>query len=459
MVIYEVMKVNPGIFRAYDIRGKYPAELNEAAAFSIGKAFVAFLRRREKRKKLHVGIGRDTRLSSPKLFSALAASLREEGCDVIDLGVISTPQLYFAVWRYKLQGGAMITASHNPNPYNGIKFTREQAIPLGGETGLLWMRQYIEKYAPFKSEKRKAGIQKKNNEKIYVSWNLARAKVKKGSLGGISLALDAGNGVGGKVTFALLKEAGVKVYPLYLNPDGRFPNHVPDPQKPENVRDLQKLMQQKKPNLGVALDGDADRIVFLDEKGKALRGDLVTALLASLLAKKGERMLYDIRSSNSVPEAMKEAGVLPSATRIGHALIKEHMRKTKAAFAGEYTGHYYLGKGLFFEAPLFFLLVLLKEMKRSSLLLSELVSPFDRYAYSGEINFPTHKKEETMKKLKVRYSKGKQTQLDGLRVDFSDWWFLLRASNTEPLLRLVVEAKTKKLLSEKQKELTLLLRS
>jgi len=447
------MNVNPSIFRAYDIRGKYPTEITEDAAFKIGHAFVAFLRKNTKKKKLRVGIGRDTRLSSPRLFSAFSKALRGQGFEVVDLGIISTPMLYFAVFLYGFQGGAMITASHNPNPYNGIKLTREKAIPLGRDTGLQWMRKYIERQTSFEQGKFKGKLTKKNITKEYVSWNLKQARVKKGAFKGFCVVLDAGNGVGGAVTLALLKEVGVKVYPLYLKPDGRFPNHIPDPSHKENVQALLKLVKRKKAHFGIALDGDADRILFADEKGTILRGDLMTAFFASLLAKKGDKIVYDLGSSNVVRDVVREAGAHFIMSKVGYPSIKEHMRRGKAVFAGEYSRHYYLGKGFFFEAPLFVLLVLLLELKRTKLPLSVLMKPFLRYAYSGEINVPATNKQKRIEEFKRRYRRGKKTTIDGLRVDFPDWWFLLRPSNTEPVLRLIIEATTKKLLSVKRREL------
>ena len=453
------MNINPSIFRAYDIRGKYPAEITEDAAFKIGHAFIAFLRKNTKKKKLRIVLARDARISSPKLFAAFVGAVRERGCDVVDPSIISTPMLYFAVFQYGFEGGAMITASHNPNPYNGIKFTREKAIPVGGDTGLQWMRKYIERQTSFKQGKLRGKLTKKNITKEYISWNLKQARVKKGAFKGFSVALDAGNGVGGQVTLALLKEVGIKVYPLYLKPDGRFPNHVPDPSHKENVQDLLKLVKRKKALFGIALDGDADRILFADEKGTILRGDLMTAFFVSLLAKKGDKIVYDLGSSNVVSDVAMQAGARSIMSSVGHTIIKEHMRKEKAVFAGEYSRHYYLGKGFFFEAPLFVLLVLLKEIKRTKLSLSALMKPFLRYAYSGEINVLSVNKKEKLEEFKRRYRKGKKITIDGLRVDFSDWWFLLRPSNTEPVLRLIIEAKTKKLLSEKRRELVGFLKS
>jgi len=315
------------------------------------------------------------------------------------------------------------------------------------------MRKYIERQTSFELGKLKGKLTKKTIQKEYVAWNLKQARVQKGVFKGFSVALDAGNGVGGAVTLALLREVGIRVYPLYLKPDGRFPNHIPDPSHPENVQDLLKLVKRKKAHFGIALDGDADRILFADEKGTILRGDIMTAFFVSLLARKGDRIVYDLGSSNVVSDVVRQAGARSIMSSVGHTIIKKHMRKRKAVFAGEYSRHYYLGKGFFFEAPLFVLLVLLLELKRTKLPLSVLMRPFYRYAYSGEINVLLANKKKKLEEFKRRYRKGKKTTIDGLRVDFPDWWFLLRPSNTEPVLRLIIEATTKKLLSEKRREL------
>lgn len=451
-------EINQDIFRLYDIRGIYPKDLNEDLAYQVGRYFIRFLRKNSKKKKFTIAIAKDIRHSSPKLFQGFSRGVRDEGCDVVNLGLITTPMLYFAVSYFGYDGGVIITASHNPNPYNGLKMTREKAIPLAGETGIFWLRDRLQKefiarnfvFSP------QGSITRKNISKEYLRFILQLAGIKKGMLRGFTVALDAGNGVGGPITLKILRAAGVSVYPLYCEPDGSFPNHVPDPLLKENLKDIVALVKQKKPDLGIALDGDADRIIFVDEKGKAVPGDLITALMSQIILRKeggGPKILYDLRSSNIVGEVIKKEGGEPVRFNIGHALIKEKMRRDNIIFGGELSGHYYLGRNIFYEVPCYVLLSILKEIQKSKTTMSRLIRPFQKYFHSGEINFEIKDKEGRVKELAARYSDGKILTIDGVRVDYDDWWFLVRPSNTEPVLRLVVEARTKKLLVEKKKEL------
>jgi phosphomannomutase len=450
------MKINPEIFRMYDVRGKYPNDLGPKTAYQIGRFFIQFLRQKTKKKKFKIAAGRDVRPSSPILFKYFSKGIIDEGCNVIDLGLITTPMLYFAIFRFNYDGGAIITASHNPNPWNGIKLMRERVIPLSGERGIFWIRDKIIRNK--KSFKKRQGgkIIKKNIEKEYLDFNLKLAGIKKGELKGGSLAVDAGNGIAGPTTIKILKETKIKIYPLYCKPDGSFPHHVPDPLLKENLKDIILLIKQEKPLLGIALDGDGDRIIFIDERGKPVSGDLVTALVAKIILKENPKakILYDVRSSNIVGETIKANGGKPIKYKIGHALIKEKIRRDNILFAGELAGHYYLGKKMFYEVPLFVLLRILKELKEKKTVFSQLIKPFQRYYHSGEINFKVKDKEGKIKELKNRYRSGKTLEIDGLRVDFNDWWFLVRPSNTEPILRLVLEAKNFNLLEKKKKELT-----
>jgi len=455
-------KINPEIFKMFDIRGIFPQELNEKTAYQIGRCFVHFLRKETKKDIFKIAIGKDVRPSSPVLFKALSKGICEEGCDIIDLGLIATPMLYFAVSHFGYDAGIIITASHNPNPFNGMKLTREKAIPLSGEMGLFWMRNFLEKnqFIPGKNAILPKGkISKKNIEKEYLDINLKLAGVKKGELKGFSLAIDAGNGIGGPIALKILKNAGVKVKPLYCEPDGSFPNHAPDPLIQKNLTDIISLLKKENFDFGVALDGDADRIIFINEKGRPIPGDLITALMAKIILNDGSRkgarpkILYDIRSSNIVGETIKKEKGKAVPFRIGHSLIKAKMREDNIVFAGESSGHYYWGQGVFYEAPFLVLLKILKEMKKRKTKFSSLINPYQKYYHSGEINFRTDEKENKIKKIKEKYRDGKQLEIDGLRVDYKDWWFLLRASNTEPVLRLVLEAKTEKVFQEKKKEL------
>ncbi len=459
------MKINPSIFHAYDIRGKYPEEISEDLSYAIGRTFALFLQKGRK-KKVVVGVGRDMRLSSPLLFREFVKGILEQGCSVVDLGMITTPMLYFAVLHFAFDGGAVISASHNPNPYNGIKLTREKAIPLGGETGIFWIRDFILQNQSYFSKKgsKRGTLRKKNIEDEYVRFNVKLAKLKRDEYRGFSVALDAGNGMGGSVAMKILKIAGVTVFPLYIKPDGNFPHHGPDPLLKENLQDLQSLVRTRHPSFGVALDGDADRIIFIDEKGFPIAGDIITALIAKIILQnrpfqttKKIKILCDIRSSNVVRETVLEKGGIPIQWKVGHAYIKEKMRRDNVLFAGEVSGHYYWGHGFFFEVPFLALLKILSALKKSKIPFSALVSPLKKYFHSGEINFKVHDKKRKMEEIKKAYARVRLLTLDGLRADFKDWWFLVRPSNTEPVLRLAVEAKTEQLLKEKTEELTRLL--
>ncbi|OQX00480.1 hypothetical protein BWK69_01320 [Candidatus Parcubacteria bacterium A4] len=454
------MEINSEIFRLYDIRGIFPREINEETSYQIGRCFIHFLRKEKGDKKFQIAVGRDIRLSSPLLFKSFSNGVRDEGCDIIDLGLITTPMLYFAVSNFNYDGGVIITASHNPNPFNGLKLTREKAIPLAGNTGIFWMKDFLLK-KQFSSQEKAVSreeIYEKDINEDYLRLNLKMADIKEDEFKDFSLVIDAGNGTGGPIAVELLKRTGIKIYPLYCQPDGSFPNHVPDPLLQKNLADVISLVKEKNADFGIALDGDADRIFFIDENGIPVSGDLITALMAKILLrelpfdpKNPFKILYDIRSSNIVGESIERGIGIPYC--IGHSLIKEKMRKDDILFGGELSGHYYLGQGLFYEVPFFVLLKILKELKKEKTVFSNLIKPYKKYYHSGEINFEIKNKEEKIKELKELYGNGKILEIDGLRVDYDDWWFLARMSNTEPVLRLTIEAKTKENFLKRKQEL------
>jgi len=462
------MKINPKIFKAYDIRGLYPSEINEDVIYLIGQCFIRFLEKEQKIspnkkiKKLKIVIGRDNRLSSQFLFEKLSESLTKSGADVVDIGLSTTPMLYWACAHYKFDGGLMITASHLGKEYNGLKLVRENSIPISEKTGLkdiLRCIQRLVKGGIRQNKKNKQGnVEKKDVLDDYLNFNFNGFNIS--SIKSIKIVIDTANAVPGILIPGLKKALPITIYHLFNKLDGNFPNHSPDPIIKENLYFLQKEVKNKKADLGVAFDGDGDRIVFLDEKGNMIPGDLITALLATLILKKepGQLILYDIRSSNSVRDAIKENGGEPVMSRIGHSFIKEEMRKKNIFFGGEFSGHYYAKNHYFSEAPLFVLLSILEVISKNKKKLSSIIKPLKRYYHSGEINFETNKKDEILKVLEKEYKDGEKTKIDGLRIDFNDWWFLARPSATENLLRLVVEAKTKKLMEDKVKELSALIK-
>jgi len=449
------MKINPSIFRAYDIRGLYPEQINEEAAYKIGQAFVLFLQ--QKSRNLNIVIGRDNRLSSPHLHKALIKGIINSGTNVIDIGLSTTPMLYFTVAHYNFDGGINITASHNPPEFNGFKLVREKAIAIGEDNGLRTIKKLTTE-DKFLKRKRKVEIKKVISD--YAEFNTRGFDLVKTRP--FKIVIDTANAVPSILVKEIFKKTKCKIYHLFSKLDGRFPNHSPDPIKKGSLRFLQAEVKKRKANLGVAFDGDGDRIIFTTKEGKIIPGDFITALLSKLILEKNpkEKILYDIRSSNIVKETIKENGGIPEVNRIGHTFIKARMRKENIIFAGEFSGHYYAREHYFCEAPFFALFRVLEEMLRSGQGISELIKPFKRYYHSGEINFRVKRENirEMLERLKKKYSQGVILEIDGLRVDFKDWWFLIRPSNTEPVLRLSIESKTKEKLSKKKKEILKLIK-
>ncbi len=441
--------VDPKIFKSYDIRGIYPQEVNKKTAFFIGQAFGKFL----KKEKPKLVVGRDNRLSSPYLFQGLIKGLLGFGARVIDIGLATTPMLYFAVANYQYDGGIQITASHNPPEYNGFKLVREKAQPISKDSGLTEIQKTIGRITQPVFQKRGVIIKKKIIED-YLDFNLKKFEVKKFKK--LKIVFDTGNAVAGILIPKLKKRLPIQTISLFEKLDGKFPHHNPDPLIKENLIFLQSKVKTRKADLGVALDGDGDRICFVDERGEIIMGDLITAFLADLILKekRGEKILYDIRSSNIVPETIKKAGGIPVVSRIGHSFIKEKMKKENILFAGEASGHFYHREHYFCEAPIFVLLKIIETISSQKRAFSELISSYRRYFQTGEINFVVKDKENILKFLEKKFAgKGKISKIDGLRVDFPDWWFLVRPSGTEDLLRLSLEAKTKKIMNKKKNEL------
>ena len=452
------MKIKEEIFRSYDIRGIYPSEVNEEVAFFVGRAFVRFL----KKKNPKIVIGRDNRLSSDILFKNLCQGILEEGGKILDIGLAPTPMFYFGVVKLKADGGIQITASHNPPKYNGFKLVREKAFPIGKKSGLKKIQKIIQSLVEKKEkipEIKKIKALKKDILREYLDFCFKGFDPKKWK--GLKIVIDTANAVGGILLPELKKRLPCQVFPLFEKLDGSFPNHLPDPLKKENIKVLSQKVKEKRADLGVAFDGDGDRILFVDEKGKMVSGDLILALISFVLLKEkpGLKILYDIRSTKIVREIIKKYKGKGYVCRIGHSFIKEKMRKEDIFFGGEFSGHYYAKRAFFSEDPFFVMFKVLEVLSQEKKKLSEILKPFKKYFHSGEINFSIRDKEKVLKFLEEKYQKGKITKLDGLRVDFKDWWFLARPSGTENLLRLVVEADNKKLMEEKKKELSLLISS
>jgi phosphomannomutase len=447
------MSIDQTIFKAYDIRGTYPDQLSGKTAYQVGASLAAYLEPKA------IAVGRDMRLSSDELSEHLIRGLNDSGVDAVDLGLISTDALYFAVGRFGYDGGVMITASHNPKQYNGFKICRKNAEPLSGQEGLNQMLKSIQDGTFLKPASTKGVIIRKNISDEYALHCLSfidPSKVKP-----FNIVIDAGNGMAGLTLPPVLEKLPVKYTPLYFDLDGSFPNHPASPIELENLVDLQKKMAEVKADFGVAFDGDADRMFLLDRNGRQLGGDMVTALVAkSLLAKHPvETVLYNLICSRAVPELIKKSGGTAIRTRVGHALIKPLMKRHNAIFGGEHSGHFYFRDNWFADSGLIAFLVCLELISTENLPLDKMVSAIDPYFRSGEINSRVSSIPDKIAEVAKAYADGEQDTIDGLTVQYKDFWFNLRPSNTEPLLRLNIEAASKKLLDQKTADLLKIIRS
>jgi len=436
-----------GIFKAYDIRGIYGDTLTEDVAYKIGKAFVTFLRPRT------VVVGRDMRPHSTPLFRALSRGITELGADVIDLGLCSTPMSYFANGKLGADASVMITASHNPGEWNGFKMCREQAIPISGATGIQDIERIVSKEAFSAAAARAGTVRAYDMIPEYVAHIRAFADLSRP----VKVAIDYANAMGiyeGRVLQGLLD-----IDPLFDTLDGTFPNHEANPLEAETWHALQEKLRGGGYDFGIAFDGDADRAGFADEKGNVIPMDMITALIAkSLLQKEKGAVFYDLRSSWAVKEVIEENGGRPMMSRVGHAFIKQQMRDAKAIFAGELSGHYYFRENYFTESSSLAALYVANLVSRSDKPLSELIQPIRRYFASGEINSKVTDASAVFSQLREKYRSGKVIELDGLSFEFADWWFNVRPSNTEPLVRLNLEAKTRALMEKRRDEVLNLIR-
>ncbi len=438
-----------GVFKAYDVRGIYPGEINKELAYKIGRAFVKFLNVKQ------VVVGRDCRLGGKEIYEGLTNGITDEGADVINIGFCSSPSIYFAVNHLKAQSGIMITASHNPKEYNGFKFTREEAIPLSEDTGIKDIERMV-KENKFGEPKKKGRISTKDISKDYVAFLKKFIKNWKP----LKMVIDCANGMDGPFVEALTKGTPLSVTKLFFEPDGNFPNHDPNPLKGESLDKLKNKMKATKAELGVAFDGDADRVFFITEEEEIVPADFITCLIAEefLNNSPGEKILYDLRSSWIIKEKVEALGGKANMCRVGHAFIKEQLRKEDAIFAGELSGHFYFRDCFYTDSGIFTFIMMINLLSREGKKLSELIKPLKKYFASGEINSEVKDKEAKMKELAQIYKQGKVSWLDGIRVDFSDWWFNVRPSNTEPLLRLNLEAKTKSSMEKRRDEILNIIR-
>jgi phosphomannomutase len=444
------VQINPGIFKAYDIRGLYPSEINEDVVRQIGRGFAAYL------KPHTIGVSRDMRVSSPALASAFIEGARGQGVTVIDYGMLGTDQLYFASVEDKLDGGVQITASHNPGAYNGIKMVREGAQPLSGDAGIGDIRDMIANDRLPPPAATPGGLRTAEILPRYV--DKVMSFVDESIVKPFNVVLDAGSGMGGLVAPLLFDRLPCRTTRLCFDIDGTFPNHEANPLIEENRRDITAAVIRQNADIGIAWDGDADRCFFIDGSGEFISGDFVTALLAEafLLKHPGATIIYDLRASHAVKDTVERLGGRALMNRVGHAFIKQRMRQEDGIFAGEVTGHYYFRDFYYADNGFIPALLILELMSKKNQSLRELLQPFrERYFISGEINTKLASMGEVPKKLaaiEARYKDARLARLDGISVDYPDWHFNVRASNTEPLLRLNLEAATPALMETKRDE-------
>jgi phosphomannomutase len=440
--------LDPDIFKAYDIRGIYGEQIDGDVAEQIGRAFAHVLGDLEAKplEQLRVGMGRDMRLSSPELAARLREGLLAEGVHVLDAGMVGTEMLYFLVGSRGLDGGLMCTASHNPKPYAGVKLVREGALALSKEAGIDDVRRLIEAGVPASGFPR--GTLQETD--LYADFHAAVLRfidpeTVRANGAELKLVVDGANGMAGPMVGPLLHRLGLHPVEMYFTPDGNFPDHEPNPLLPENRAMIVERVRSEGADLGIAWDGDADRCFFIDDAGEFVPGDFLTALLAHTLLEKaparGEAVLYDVRASRAVPDTVKRAGGVPYVNRVGHAFFKARMRKEGSLFGGEVSGHYYFRDFYCADSGTIPALLMLELVSRQGRSLSELLAPFrERYFISGEINSEVADQEAKMEEIVARYADAEQNRLDGISIDFPDWHFNVRPSNTEPLLRLNLES-------------------
>ena len=434
--------MSASIFKAYDIRGLVDKELTPDFAFATGIAVARFLE--QEREPGTVVIGEDMRPSSPTLATAFAAGVTSQGLDVIRIGLASTDMLYFASGKLNLPG-AMFTASHNPAEYNGIKLCLSGARPIGKESGLVVIENYVRDGAPMAM--RNVGVEKQQSMLAdYVDHLLTLVDIS--AIRPLKIVIDAGNGMGGYTAPAVFERLNAEVVELYFELDGTFPNHEANPIEPANLVDLQKAVKKHKADIGLAFDGDADRCFLVDEKGALVNPSALTALIATreLAKNPGASIIYNLISSRAVKEVVEENGGTAIRSRVGHSYIKKQMAETNAVFGGEHSGHFYFRDFWRADSGMLAALHAIAALGETKTTLSELLKTFNRYHSSGEINSTVKDAVSATKKIEKIYGKKDGVEidhLDGLTVSHADWWFNLRASNTEPLLRLNVEASAK----------------
>jgi phosphomannomutase len=441
-----------GIFKAYDIRGLVPREIHEEIARKIGLAFQHVLDEEDRAQGNAVVVSHDMREHSLPLQRALIDGLTAAGLDVVDVGLASTPMNYFAISHFRAAGGIQVTASHNPAQYNGFKLSRHEARPVSGDHGIALMEQKIQE-GDLPEAETPGTVRQAQVFDDYQRHVLSFLKEPPPGRR-LKVVVDAANGMG-VIERPIFEATGIELVPLYFELDGRFPNHEANPLKEENLRDLVRAVREHGADLGVALDGDSDRAAFVDERGEPVGSDLMTGLIAGELLERhpGQAVLYDLRSSRAVHEYIEEKGGIPVRERVGHSFMKATLRKKNGIFGGELAGHYYFRDHSYADCPLLAVIEVLNLLRETGKPLSELVKPLQRYAKSPEINFVVEEKQAKIEELAAKYAGAEIDYLDGITLRYPTWWANVRPSNTEPYLRLVLEAETQEELDERKGEL------
>ncbi len=443
------------LFKAYDIRGVVGSELTPDIAYRIGRAMVAYL------KPASVAVGRDMRLSGEALSAALIDGIRDAGADVTDLGLVSTDALYFAVGRYDFPAGVMITASHNPTEYNGFKICREQARAISMDEGIGQIRDLVVANDFGEPTGKRGDLSQRDVLSDFAAFMLGQ--IDRSAIRPLKIAIDAGNGMAGRMTPPVFDQLPIEVVPLYFELDGTFPNHEANPIEPENTAELRRVVVDQRCDLGVAFDGDADRMFLIDEKGEFIGGDITTAMVSiSMLSKNpGASIVYNLVCSRSVPETIERDGGTAIRSRVGHSFIKALMRERDAVFGGEHSGHFYFRDNWYADSGLLACLKVLELVSIANQPVSAVVEPIDTRARSGEINTEVIEPDRILRSVEEHYAAEGAVidHLDGLTVGFRDWWFSLRSSNTQPLLRLNVETDDKSAIKRRTDEVLAMVHS
>lgn len=464
-----MQKIKPSIFKAYDIRGIVPTEIDTAVAYTLGRAFATLMIKRNPGKKLKIAVGGDMRLTTPELKTYFMNGAADVGIDVDDFGQVSTPTFYFGVGFFEYDGGAQVTASHNPKEWNGFKVVGYHASPIGKDSGISEMQHMIEHrtLAPFVEPEQKGSIHFRTDilQRAISEQRGPVAQLGEKTISPFRIALDAGNGMGGEDMQKLFETLPCAAVWLNEKPDGTFPAHPADPMVEENTRDVRRVIVERECNLGIATDGDGDRYFFFDEKGEAVPQEILRGVIAQIELERnpGAKIVHDVRPGKITADLIVQSGGTPVISAVGHSLMKETMLSEDAVFGGESSGHFFykLPYGTF-EAPIVLVTRFLEYITKQNKPLSEIVAPHKLYANSGEINTRLESREQglaVIEKIKLAYAGGKQHFIDGLSIEFPDFWFSVRLSNTEPLIRLIVESPDHSTMEVKRDEILSLIQA